>query len=69
VIAQHHLGDDQDDQLAVAHQWLSAATGTRWYHMIVAQHVQCGQEGVQVFAHILIMNTPPPSFTAATRLT
>ena len=42
VVAQHHLGNRQCDQLTVAERGLSAATGTRWHYMIVDEHGECG---------------------------
>jgi hypothetical protein len=34
-----------------------AAAGARRDDVVVDQHVECGEEGVQVFRHRLIMNT------------
>jgi hypothetical protein len=60
VIAPQHLGHRQGDQLAVGEQRCPATTSASLYHVIVDQHVQCAQEGVQVSSHILILNALRP---------
>ncbi len=60
VIALQHLGHCQGDQFAVGQQGLTAATDASRNHVIVDQHVQCGQEGVQFFRHTLILNALRP---------
>ncbi|CAM3902957.1 hypothetical protein KIPE111705_30715 [Kibdelosporangium persicum] len=67
-VPQQHLSHGQGDQLAVGQQRPTAASGAGWYHVIVDQHVECGQEGVQFFRHTLILNTllscPRPGLTS-----
>jgi hypothetical protein len=60
VIPLQHLGHRQGDQLAVGQQGRPATTDTSRHHMIVDQHIQCSQEGVQFFAHTLILNALRP---------
>jgi hypothetical protein len=60
VIALQHLGHRQGDQFAVGQQGRPATTDASRNHMIVDQHVQCGQEGVQFFAHTLILSALLP---------
>jgi hypothetical protein len=60
VIALQHLSDRQGDQFTVAEQGLRAMTGASRHYVIVDQHVQCGQDGVQFFPHALILNTLRP---------
>lgn len=59
VVAQQHLRHRQGDQLTVGQQRLATPTRARRHHMVVDQHVQCGQEGVQFFAHTSILNAVP----------
>jgi hypothetical protein len=56
VIALQRLGHRQGDQLAVGEQGRPATTGVSLHHMIVGQHVECSQEGVQFVGHTLILN-------------
>jgi hypothetical protein len=58
--AEQHLRHRQRQQLAVGQLRSSAASSPGRHHMIVDQHVQCGQEGVQFFRHTLILNTLRP---------
>jgi hypothetical protein len=49
-------------QLTVGGQGCSATTDASFHHVIVDQHVQCCEEGVQFFRHTLILNAlRPPS--------
>jgi hypothetical protein len=57
VIAQHDLRDREADQFTVGELGPVATTGARRDDVVVDQHVECGEEGVQVFRHRLIMNT------------
>ena len=60
VIALQHLGYRQGDQLAVGQQGRTATPDTSRNHVIVDQHIQCSQEGVQFFGHTLILNALRP---------
>jgi len=50
--AQQHLRYGQADQLGIGELLrLPTARLARWDHVVVDLHVQCGQEGVQVWRH------------------
>jgi hypothetical protein len=76
VEPEQDLGHGEGDQFAVAQQGLAAASGAWRHDMIVDQHVQFGQEGVQFFRHTLILgallscsrhrHAPHTSFTEST---
>jgi hypothetical protein len=59
VIPLQHFGH-RHDQFAVGEQGRPATTDPSLNHMIIDQHVRCGQEGVQFFAHTLILNALLP---------
>jgi hypothetical protein len=57
VIAQHDLRDREADQFTVGEIGSMTTPGAGRDHVIIDQHIECSQEGVQVFRHRLIMNT------------
>jgi hypothetical protein len=60
VETKQHLSHSEADQFTVSQIWSAAPTGAGRDHMVVNEHVECRQEGVQVFAHTLILNTLLP---------
>jgi hypothetical protein len=49
---QQHLGNRQADQLGVGQLLAPArALAVGWCQLVIAEHVQCGQEGIQVCSH------------------
>ncbi len=46
VVTQQYLGHRQAHEFAVGQFGSATTAGTGWRHMVVDQHVQCGQEGV-----------------------
>jgi hypothetical protein len=60
VVTQHDLGYGQADQFTISEIGTVAPTCAGRDYEVVDQHVQCGQEGVQVFRHTLIMDTLLP---------
>lgn len=60
VVAQHDLDDRQADQFTVGEFGSMASSGAGRNDVVVDQHVKCGEEGVQVFRHILILNALLP---------
>jgi hypothetical protein len=57
---QRRLGNSETDQFTVGELGSVAAAGTGCHDMVVNQYVKCGQEGVQVVRHRLILNTLSP---------
>lgn len=57
VAALQHLSHSQRDQLTVGQFRSAATTSARRYDMVINEHVECDQEGVQFFRHTLILNT------------
>ena len=57
VVAQHDLSHGQADQLTIGEIGSTATTSAGRNYVVVNQHVECGQEGVQVFRHTSIMDT------------
>jgi len=52
---EQRLGHGQREQLAVAQQGRTAASRAWSHDVVVDQHVEFGQEGVQFFRHTLIL--------------
>jgi hypothetical protein len=50
--AQQHLRNRQAHQFGVGQPfWLARPALAGWDHVVVYLHIQCGQEGVQVWSH------------------
>jgi hypothetical protein len=60
VISQQDLGNSEANQFTVSEIGSVATAGTGYHDVVVNQHVKCGQEGVQVVRHRLILNTLSP---------
>jgi hypothetical protein len=60
VKTKEHLGHGKTDQFTVRQLWSATTAGTGRHYMVVDEDVECGQEGVSVFTHTLIMDTLLP---------
>ena len=59
-VAQQDLRNRETDQFTVGEIGSVSAAGAWRDDVVIDQHVECGQEGVQVFRHTLIVDTLPP---------
>jgi hypothetical protein len=60
IETKQHLSHGKTDQFTVSQLRSTPTTDTRWNHMVIDEHIECCQEGVQFFAHTLILDTLLP---------
>ena len=60
VVTQHDLGDGEAGEFTVGEIGSVSAPGTGRSDVVVDQHVECRQKGVQLIGHTLILNTLLP---------
>jgi hypothetical protein len=59
-VAQKDLRDREADQFTVGEFWSMSSAGTGRDYVVIDQHIECGEEGVQVVGHTSILNTLHP---------
>jgi hypothetical protein len=57
VVAQHDLGDREADEFTVGEIGSVSPAGARRDDVVIDQHVECREEGVQVVGHTSILDT------------
>jgi len=53
-------GHREADQFAVGEVGSVSTAGAGWHDVVIDQHVECRQEGVQLVGHNIDLGHPPP---------